>query len=589
MRKRLHFLSLFFTLFLVQALVAQVSFKTKVSKNRLGLNERLRVSFEMNEDGDNFNPPSFEGFTVVGGPNQSVSNSWVNGVRSYSKSYTYFLNPNRKGKLTIGQASIEIKGEVYKTTPVSVQVTEAVNNPNSPQARANAIVDDNLHLVAEVSKSNPYLNEAISVQYKLYFSSEISVYNVNEVEMPKYTDFWSHQIPIEKLEIQRGEYKGQPYNYVTWRKTVLYPQKSGTLVLAPLTLNVSVDVPTNRRDFFGNRVYQKTPKIVTAGKRTIKVRPLPLAGRPADFDGAVGQFDLNVRFNKTELKSSESFQATVKVSGRGNLKLFSLPTFNAPSSLEVYEPEHKERVKTNLLGMQGSIEDTYTVVPQYQGNYPIPSIGFSFFDPVKEEYVRLRSNETLIDVYEGPVAATPVKKQNTPQIKSPVTSEVTFDFIKLETELVPIETTPFYGSKRFWLWILSPLVLFVLTLLVLRKIENTTVDPVTRKQKLAARLAKKYLSSAKKVLGDKTLFYDALERALHNYLKAKLSIETTDFSKDRIARLLEEKKASKENISAFISVLEKCEAARYAPSTAVRMQEDFDQALTVITALDREI
>ena len=589
MRKRLHFLSLFFTLFLVQALVAQVSFKTKVSKNRLGLNERLRVSFEMNEDGDNFNPPSFEGFTVVGGPNQSVSNSWVNGVRSYSKSYTYFLNPNRKGKLTIGQASIEIKGEVYKTTPVSVQVTEAVNNPNSPQARANAIVDDNLHLVAEVSKSNPYLNEAISVQYKLYFSSEISVYNVNEVEMPKYTDFWSHQIPIEKLEIQRGEYKGQPYNYVTWRKTVLYPQKSGTLVLAPLTLNVSVDVPTNRRDFFGNRVYQKTPKIVTAGKRTIKVRPLPLAGRPADFDGAVGQFDLNVRFNKTELKSSESFQATVKVSGRGNLKLFSLPTFNAPSSLEVYEPEHKERVKTNLLGMQGSIEDTYTVVPQYQGNYPIPSIGFSFFDPVKEEYVRLRSNETLIDVYEGPVAATPTKKQNTPQIKSPVTSEATFDFIKLETELVPIETTPLYGSKRFWLWILSPLMLFVLTLLVLRKIENTTVDPVTRKQKLAARLAKKYLSSAKKVLGDKALFYDALERALHNYLKAKLSIETTDFSKDRIARLLEEKKASKENISAFISVLEKCEAARYAPSTAVRMQEDFDQALTVITALDREI
>ena len=81
--------------------------------------------------------------------------------------------------------------ERYKTTPVTVQITEAVNNPNSPQARANAIVDDNLHLVAEVSKSNPYLNEAISVQYKLYFSSEISVSNVNEAEMPKYTDFWS--------------------------------------------------------------------------------------------------------------------------------------------------------------------------------------------------------------------------------------------------------------------------------------------------------------------------------------------------------------------------------------------------------------
>ena len=270
MNKRLQFLSVFFFLLSAQLLIAQVSFQAKVSKNRLGLNERLRVSFEMNQNGDNFNPPSFDGFTVVGGPNQSVSNSWVNGVRSFSKSYTYFLTPNRKGKLTIAQATIEIDGEVYKTTPVTVQITEAVNNPNSPQARANAIVDDNLHLVAEVSKSNPYLNEAISVQYKLYFSSEISVSNVNEVEMPKYTDFWSHQIPIQKLEIQRGEYKGQPYNYVTWRKTVLYPQKSGTLILEPLTLNVSVDVPTNRRDFFGNRVYQKTPKVITAGNDPLK-------------------------------------------------------------------------------------------------------------------------------------------------------------------------------------------------------------------------------------------------------------------------------------------------------------------------------
>ena len=131
-------------LLLGQVVAAQ---KAKVSKNRLGLNERLRVSFSMNQDGDNFNPPAFEGFTVVGGPNQSVSNSWVNGKRSFSKSYTYFLTPNRKGKITIGQATIEIEGEVYKTTPVAVQVTEAVNNPNSPQARANALVDDNLHLL----------------------------------------------------------------------------------------------------------------------------------------------------------------------------------------------------------------------------------------------------------------------------------------------------------------------------------------------------------------------------------------------------------------------------------------------------------
>lgn len=568
--------------------IAQVSFQTKVSKNRLGLNERLRVSFEMNQNGDNFNPPSFNGFNVVGGPNQSVSNSWVNGVRSFSKSYTYFLTPTRKGKIIIAQASIEIDGEVYKTTPVQIEVTQAVNNPNSPQARANAIADENLHLVAEISKRNPYLNEAITVIYKLYFSSEISVSNVNETESPKYSDFWSHLIPIPKLEIKRGEFKGQPYNYVTWRKTVLYPQKTGKLVIAPLTLNVSVDVPTNRRDFFGNRVYQKTPKMITAGKRTIDVRPLPLAGRPDDFDGAVGDFDLNVKFNKTALKSSESFQATIKVSGRGNLKLFSLPKLSAPSSLEVYEPEHKENVKTNLLGMLGNIEDTYTVVPQYQGNYPIPSVSFSYFDPVKALYVSLRSEEQLIDVFEGPTASSNTAAPNILQ-KNNINATPYFDFIKLETVLLSMDQTNFYGSANFWLLLLLPFILYVVIVLVKRRSENYTVDPVTQKQRRAARLAKKYLSSAKKVLGDKENFYNALERALHNYLKAKLSIETAEFSKESIVTLLQQKNSSPETIADFISILEKCEAARYSPATAVSMQEDFDFTVQTITLLDREI
>ena len=84
---------------------AQVTFQAKVSKNRMGINERLKVSFEMNKNGDNFTPPQFEGFRVVGGPNQSTSNSWINGKRSFSRSFTYFLNPTRKGKLSIGQAT----------------------------------------------------------------------------------------------------------------------------------------------------------------------------------------------------------------------------------------------------------------------------------------------------------------------------------------------------------------------------------------------------------------------------------------------------------------------------------------------------
>src|SRR5690554_7431132 len=108
---------------------AQVQFDAKVSKNRLGINERLRVDFEMNQDGDNFRPPSFEDFRVVGGPNQSISNSWINGKRSFSKTYSYFLSPQKRGKITIGQATIEVNGETYKTSPVAVEITAAIDTP----------------------------------------------------------------------------------------------------------------------------------------------------------------------------------------------------------------------------------------------------------------------------------------------------------------------------------------------------------------------------------------------------------------------------------------------------------------------------
>ena len=113
---------------------SQVKFEAKVSKNKLGVNERLRIDFEMNQDGDHFNPPDFSNFTVVGGPNQSVSNSWINGVRSFTKTYSYFLAPKRQGNFSIDQASIIIDGQAYKTIPLKT-ILFFVSGPYGRRAR----------------------------------------------------------------------------------------------------------------------------------------------------------------------------------------------------------------------------------------------------------------------------------------------------------------------------------------------------------------------------------------------------------------------------------------------------------------------
>src|SRR5699024_3725183 len=134
---------------LLKAQDTAVQFEARVSKSELGVNERLRIEFTMNKDGDNFVPPAFDGFRVLMGPNQSVSHSWINGKRSFSKTYSYILDPQVKGSFTIKQAEVEIDGTIYKTTPITITVTQAVNDPNAPPSSED-IANENLHLVAEV-------------------------------------------------------------------------------------------------------------------------------------------------------------------------------------------------------------------------------------------------------------------------------------------------------------------------------------------------------------------------------------------------------------------------------------------------------
>ena len=586
------YIFLFFAITIMSNLNAQddsISFEAVLSKKSLGINENLRVDFKMNKDGDNFTPPSFKGFTVVGGPNQSVSNMWVNGKRTFSKSYSYFLTPTKKGSLIIGQATIEIDDNIYKTLPVKISVSESVavsKDPNDPTY----VVNENLHLVAEISNTNPYLNEGISIVYKLFYSPQINVTNVGEIETPEFENFWSQNIKIPRLQIERGSFKGDNYNFVTWKKTVLYPQKSGKLDILPLSLDVSVDVPTNRRDFFGNRIYNQVSKKVTAGKRSINVKALP-GNAPESFNGAVGKFDIKLNTNKTELNASESLQAIVKISGKGNLKLFSPPSVQVPSSLEKYDPEYNEKVSTSLAGMKGFISNTYTLVPQFQGKYPIRSVEFTFFNPQLNKYETINSEDIIINVLEGPLSLDEnnINTINTQSSNNILSSINQFKFIKTDSDLVKINSKPFIYSLSFYLILIFP-VLAILLLVIFFKSNNITSSKLKEsKSRRANKLAKKYLSDARKNLENKDMFYVALEKALHNFLKSKLFIETSDYSKEKISKLLYSKDIEKESLELFIKLIENCEFARFTPASEFKINNDYENAVKVITKIDKEI
>ena len=573
-------------LFFLNISFSQVKFEAEVSKAKLGLNENLRVDFKMNKDGDNFSPPSFNGFRVVGGPNQSVSNSWINGVRTFSKTYSYFLTPEKKGNYTIGQASIEIDGDIYKTLPVKVQVTEAVESSLSPGSPS-SVVDDDIELSIEISKSNPYLNEPISVEFKLLFNPKINVTNLGEIDNPEFKNFWSQNIKIPRLEIKSTSYKGQRYNYVTWKKALLFPQKAGDLEILPLTLDVTIDVPTNRRDFFGNTIYTQTSKKVASRKRVIKVKNFPENGKPESFNGAVGNFDISLNSSKSQLKATESFQLEFKVNGNGNLKLFSLPEIIVPSSLEKYTPEFREKINTSLSGMNGEISNVYTIVPQYQGKYPIPPVEFSFFNPKTEQYVTLYSNESIVDVLDGPTRLSEANVQATNPVSNSITSSDQFNFIKLSSDFIQIDRKNIIDSKKILFTLfLIPIIILVLAIIYFN-LRNKKVSENTLKSRDADLLARQYLNNAKIDMNNKDSFYASLESALFNFIKSKYLIEREDFSKDRLKSILEKDKISDNIIEDLIDIINSCELARYTPTTPEGMDQDYEKAVKVISNFDK--
>ena len=580
-------------LFLIafNSLFAQVKFEANVSKNTLGLNERVRIEFSMNEDGDNFVPPNFEasGFRVVGGPSQSISQSWINGRSSFQKSYTYILLPLQKGNLVIRQAVIEINGQIYKTLPIKINVTNAVQQPNDPNEPAAVKADDNLYLVADISKTNPYVNEPITVVYKLYFSFNIGITNWRELNKPKYNDFWSQNIDIKQLVAEEGMFKGQRYRYVVLRKTVLYPQKSGKLEIEPLSLDIDCQVPKGRPNFWGQVQLVDDSKRVSAGSNVITVKALPEAGKPEDFSGAVGKFNFKVTPSRTGLKFGESLDLDVSVTGTGNLKLFSLPKPVVPSTLEMYDPQHSENVTTPLSGMTGSIADKYTIIPQSKGNFPIKSMRFTYFDLGTRSYKTITSPEIMLNVLDGPGIANSGATTPSGTSKVAVTANKAFAYIKQKTTLKPMQSDDFLGSGLFYSLMALPFLGIPALILFRKRKEAEDADVVGNKKRKTNALAKKYLSEAQKQIQHKEPFYIALEKAMHNFLKAKLSIETSEMSKDKISEILLMRNADSSTVKEFITLTESCELARYAPSTSVAIQQDYNKAVEIISSLEKQL
>ena len=561
----------FFSL-VAKAQDSDIKFEAVISKAKLGQNERLRVSFEMNKDGDFFEAPSFENFEVLMGPSQSISSSFINGKRSFSKSYTYVLRPKKQGQLFIDSASITIDNTVYNTDPKTVLVTEPIDNPNAPKT-AQDIADESLYLVATLSNDKPYLNQGVLVTYTLYFSPRVYINNFIPVENPTYKNFWSQDLPIKEYETRRTTFRNESFNAVDLKTVVLYPQKSGLLALDPFALELYVQIPTGRRDFFGDPIMRSATKTVKAGDLSINVRELPEEGKPLNFSGAVGDFELSVDASRTRLEANESTQIKVRVNGKGNLKLLSIPELSLPSALEKYDPEYTDDVRVNREGMNGSVSNSYTVVPRYAGSYPVDPIEFTYFDPNSKSYRTLNSDPFDLTV-EGSTllpntgASAPIVEKNTPAASG-------FKSNAYQTSLVTIVSTPWFESNAYYT-ILALLVIFGFTInSIINALKASLGSSGQGAKKALPKKIKALLKRADKLAKEKNPeFYSIASEILFLCLEKYSGVDLSTASKQEREEKLQILGANTNLIERINAINDRILLIRYSGSASAPFEED---------------
>ena len=488
------------------------------------------------------------------------------------------------GKYSIGSASITANGKTISSNSINIDVIKPTKIKS----------DDKLFLEVSVNKTKVYQGEQVIATIKIY--SQLDLSGFKSIDFPDYNGFWTQDVKMPaRINLTGTTINGKVYNIGTLKKTILFPQKIGTLKIDPMELVCIVRQRTSGHsrsvfDQFWGGGYKNVEYKLKSKPMKITVLPLPSFNKPEFFNGAVGKFTMKTGLDINQLKANEAVTLTVRISGKGNIKLLDPLNISFPPDFESYDPKITNKISTKSTGVSGSRTFEYLLIPRHAGEYKIEPIKFTYFDPAKKSYITLTSPEYELIVEKGEEGATTtlssISKENVKFIGSDIM------FIKNMPFQLRKKGEFFFLSATFFALHASPILFIILFLLLRkRKIEERS-NIVLMKSKRATRTARKRLSKAKSYLkeGKDEQFYDETLKALWGYLSDKLSIPVAKLSKDAVRESLNSRSVSEDTINQLISILDHCEFAQYAPSTnAEGMEKDYANGLQIISDIEHKI
>lgn len=578
---------------------------TASAPDAVAVGDQFRLSYTVNtQKVKNFRTPSIKGFDVLMGPSRSYSMQSINGNTTETLTFTYILLAQKEGEYTIPGATITANGDQMLSNSVKIKVLPAdkTNSSQSGNAQSTSrssssgtsISNNDLFITATASKTTAYEQEAILLTYKIY--TVVDLRGFDNVKLPDFKGFHSQEVELPNDRRWGLEhYKGRNYHSTIYRQFVLFPQQSGKLTIDAARFDASIEKMDAIDDpfeafFNGGAGSIQIKKTLMTPKLTIDVKPLP-AGKPADFSGGVGEFNISSSINSTKVKTNDAITVKVVISGTGNLKLVGEPEVKFPEDFEVYDPKVDSKFRLTNAGLSGNKVIEYLAIPRNAGTYKIPAIKFSYFDIKSRSYKTLTTEEYTVQVEKGAGNASQTIANFTNKEDLKVLNE-DIRFIKQNDVKLSPKGEYFFGSMGYWLFYIIPGLIFIACFLIYRKQIAANANVAKVRTKKANKVAVKRMKQAGKLLAanEKDAFYDEVLKALWGYISDKLSIPVSQLSKDNIEEELRKYGVAEDLIKEFLNALNSCEFARFAPGDANQaMDKVYSDSLEVISKMENSI
>lgn len=507
-----------------------VKFVGKASHESIGTDDRFTITYTLNARGQSFRPPENmeDHFMVLVGPNQSFQSTMTSRGFETTMQVSYTLRAKSEGTFELGPARVIVGGTPHASNSISVVVVKGSTlekDPNDPEVLAAQLS----WMKAILNRTEVFVGEPINVNYKLY--SKTGVSGPRFESEPNFKGFITEHIDLGQIEQKREFIDNEQVLTAVIKSFLLFPQQPGNYDSQKIPVTIPTNVQVQRRDSWFGSMTQRVDNNTHVTIPAIKVKPLPVSGRPEDFSGGVGKYDLDISVDKTTLDADQSLSVKITLSGEGNMRLVDVPALELPSVFETYDPRTSSRLNVAGGTLKGSKSAEYLLIPRYSGTYEIPALTFSYFNPKTKQYSEARTEPITIEVTGDKKRSEVVGPSAGGKERVDMMSRDIM-FIKTSTPNFQSERCPVIESAWYWvLWVLG-ILLFPIAWLLRNIIFKQRLARNTKLKK-AERMAERLLQEASKQQ-DTASKGDKLHKAIEVYFAAHLRINTSDLSNEQL-------------------------------------------------------